>query len=980
VQRFVVRAHKQVLGAFGVRDESVFFVEARGGLGKSTLMAKFVLDHACSWDSPFPFAYLDFDRPSLRPNDHHAILLEVARQVTLQTPLPIPALDELCARLRDQSTRGMSHLTADPYDDFRKIVQTFMTRERRPFLLVLDTMEVVQYDPAALDNIVTFLSRLSGAQSQEDFPELKIVAAGRADVPQLRTHPEARPDHRRIVLEPLNFHEAREMANKLGEWLMAKQWSRSWAAEVGGRESDPPERREPLTLRVAVELLRNSPEHQRSALAREIGRAGEEASDFFVGRLYERRILSHIRDPQVRRLAWPGLIFRSITPDLIRDPLASLCGVDAQQAQQLFDALANEVWMVENHGPDGLRHRAELRARTLPLMRRHNPEKFDEVNVAAIKHFSLRLSRDPAAWAEWVYHRLLAGESWERVDADWQHAHAHRLSGAEKDFDRNSGAHAYLLSRTARQLLPPEQLTRVPLRLALDHVALTGQQLGSFDDNRIEPVLLDLSIRLSATDTTTTFEHPARATLLVKTGLWDIDAPFDGARDEWATHAAFAFRFKRARFRSGVKPSAVDPGSSFDEHTFPMPARTIIQDLAYARIVAPSVADHLDHAVAELLKASSMTPGASDVAALRTAVVFGSQASKPAAKLWLMSQGVRNPTSISSLSLAEVRALLAAGNRVRKVLRTEMESVLEQLGIEWRGYLRVVRDPMMQPIRISHPRIAKVNATIVQTLLEDESVDGTRHLRNFFAARDEDWIVPLAYAAARTKAGDARPQLLNQRMEAHVEYFAKGSLLGSRRRRPWNPKDILGMLRAADQSSDLLGVARILEETGRNDRSGSNLSLLLASYAAWRERIQLILDEADASDVTEADPPAPLPVRHKDDIQKDRWGGLQERDGRRLDVRLGEIGAHDFDFDAIVRSTDDSVLHGPVIFHLHDTFARSRITIRTIRDERWAMLEEVNSHGVFTLGAQVRTRSGHWTSLEIDLKTLRDLPARFLVR
>ena len=79
-------------------------------------------------------------------------------------------------------------------------------------------------------------------------------------------------------------------------------------------------------------------------------------------------------------------------------------------------------------------------------------------------------------------------------------------------------------------------------------------------------------------------------------------------------------------------------------------------------------------------------------------------------------------------------------------------------------------------------------------------------------------------------------------------------------------------------------------------------------------------------------------------------------------------------FDAVVESVDGSPLQSPIVFHLHDSFARSAITIRKIREGRRAVLYEVNAYGAFTIGAQVRTARGDWTSLEYNLVDLPGLP------
>ena len=61
-------------------------------------------------------------------------------------------------------------------------------------------------------------------------------------------------------------------------------------------------------------------------------------------------------------------------------------------------------------------------------------------------------------------------------------------------------------------------------------------------------------------------------------------------------------------------------------------------------------------------------------------------------------------------------------------------------------------------------------------------------------------------------------------------------------------------------------------------------------------------------------------------------------------------------------------------------FRRASFGFRRVRDGRRAVLEEVRSYGVFTIGAQVRNTLGEWVGLELDLSGLPDLPKRFLDR
>jgi WD40 repeat protein len=157
----------------------------------------------------------------------------------------------------------------------------------------------------------------------------------------------------------------------------------------------------------------------------------------------------------------------------------------------------------------------------------------------------------------------------------------------------------------------------------------------------------------------------------------------------------------------------------------------------------------------------------------------------------------------------------------------------------------------------------------------------------------------------------------------------------------------------------------------------------LASLGAADTQVRMWAVEialAPRNDAEATNPPTPGPVLHEDDPQKDRWGGQATRDGRSVEVRLKRIEKSDFYFDVVVHSTDDSPLEGPIVFHLHSSYARSVIRITKIRERSWAALEQVSSYGVYVIAVQVRRADGEWTSLEIDLASQRSIPKRFKKR
>jgi len=161
-------------------------------------------------------------------------------------------------------------------------------------------------------------------------------------------------------------------------------------------------------------------------------------------------------------------------------------------------------------------------------------------------------------------------------------------------------------------------------------------------------------------------------------------------------------------------------------------------------------------------------------------------------------------------------------------------------------------------------------------------------------------------------------------------------------------------------------VSNRLATLGNNDRSVRLFDLHLPRPG-----------EGVAGSAAAMAPPTPGPVSHFDDPQKDRWGGRSQRDGRSIEVVLLDVNEGTFHFSAIIRCPDGTTLEGPVIFHLHDTYPRSVIRIWKIRGNSTAVLENVSSYGVYTIGVQVRRADGSWTALEFDLNDLPQLPKRF---
>ncbi len=502
----------------------LMMISARGGLGKSTLISKFAYDHAVG--RTMPFAYLDFDSAVLQPQNPLLLLAEVIRQISLFFPYS-EYLENFIQELhKEVRISGQEQVVtksegiglgdnAAYFLGFRAWLRTFIAeRKTKAFLLILDTLELVQSDPRAIDGLQQFLRGLT----DDDFPELIVVASGRAEVPELWDHQERNWNLSEMELEAFNQADAQRMVQRLGEQLLPQHWQPDWSGRmIGGAHSSAA--REPLSLRIAVEAVRNAEPGKRDDLVDEIASMGEDCdpqSVDFVGRLYQKRILEHIGDPYARQLAWPGLVARIISRELARDVLAPECGLSAEQADIAFERLRREVWIVTEEG-GVLRHRPDLRARTLPLMRRHNGALFNKICALMSAH---HLDKKPAEPLEATYYHLLADdrEAARILDADDSGRLRQLLLTRLEDFTSNSMVAQELSVRQASQLLPWTEFQTLSKSLAWSHFNQSGKALKAMGDRRVDPRVVMLSRTFEASSERKC--NAAEQSILIKTGRW----------------------------------------------------------------------------------------------------------------------------------------------------------------------------------------------------------------------------------------------------------------------------------------------------------------------------------------------------------------------------------------------------------------------------------------------------------------------------
>lgn len=390
-------ALRMVRRATSLREEPPLSIHGPGGIGKSTLVAKFILDHVDRPDETrFPFAYLDLDRPGLLPEEPITLLFEALRQLAIEFPRERARADALRAQwtrrsaLRDEETEGAAFRLKDRdyyLDTFGSFIED-LKLGNRTLLLVIDTFEEAQLrSRVVVEDTLGFLDAL-----QARVPSLRSVISGRVAVESTQ--------YTTKTLELKVFDAEAGQAFLLSRAKVSPEVALAVVQQVGGS---------PMMLKLAAELLKREAAGSGGIKDLHTGLRAKLLGETIQSQLYT-RILGHIKDDDVRKLAHPGLVLRRVTADIIAQVLAEPCQVDVTdpgRPRALFEKLRNEVVLVTQPRPDVLLHRPDLRAVMLAPLRSAEPEKVPVIHHNAIEFHERR--DEVESRAEELYHRLSLG-------------------------------------------------------------------------------------------------------------------------------------------------------------------------------------------------------------------------------------------------------------------------------------------------------------------------------------------------------------------------------------------------------------------------------------------------------------------------------------------------------------------------------------------------------------------------------------------
>lgn len=498
-------------------EKPALVISGPGGIGKSALLAKFILDHArLSGRDKLPYVCINFDSPTVRAADPKTLLMEAVRQLAIQYPtftvtftaqrsrwqtalLELSDLTDTAHRVRD---RELTKIVLKEFVDLLESVGV----DDRPLLLVLDTFEIVQERQRRdIATIYRFLLDL-----QRDYPALRVVISGRAAPEDASSGPSADKDALQIntrVLPLGGLDRKTSAAYLVGAGLPLEH------AEEVARHLVPDEAinegASPLSVRVAAEIWHR--DHERPELDETFW------AQLRAGRIQAQLITRYVRhadpDSLAGRLALPALLLRRIDRDVLESVVAPAWGVPLGEGdvEPVFGELGALISIVVEHADGTLVPRHEVQRQVVDLLTDAEAERVAQLHNLAVAHYASISDRPDlgpkqcdAARFEEVVHRLARGDPEETVRSRWTEGCRDLLTGRVPLL--SSGAQTFLeqlagfeLTRgmivSASRRVAQEEVTRQARRALEDgepaHVITLAAELA--DWNRASELSLVLA-------------------------------------------------------------------------------------------------------------------------------------------------------------------------------------------------------------------------------------------------------------------------------------------------------------------------------------------------------------------------------------------------------------------------------------------------------------------------------------------------------
>ncbi|WP_425236073.1 NACHT domain-containing protein [Ulvibacterium sp.] len=400
-ENVVSRIRQTINETFGDGGKHPLLIKGVGGVGKTTLIARFILLHSRKnkHGRHLPFIYIDYDLPGFSIQEPVDLLFECGRQLKLQFPSFENFIIEIESELaywydasrsiekEGSNNRERSYLL-DRINEKLLSIGLSLEDFSRPVLMVLDSFEEMQYK-ATSNELTEFFSFVN--ELIERFPRLRVVYAGRADITD---------ENKELsfnLLEINSFDESSTIA-LFKEWgIKDDKIAKLVYKKLGGN---------PLILKLAETAYKKD----QSILESKELQNSTKIQEYLVV-----RILGHIRDKRAKKIAVPGMLLRRVNADTIEHILAETCDlntpvqkIDTHEANKILEVLKKEVFLIKDSGMGEFIFRQDLRKECLPMIKASLPERSIEIHRKAIDFY--RDKEDNISKGEYFYHKLMLGE------------------------------------------------------------------------------------------------------------------------------------------------------------------------------------------------------------------------------------------------------------------------------------------------------------------------------------------------------------------------------------------------------------------------------------------------------------------------------------------------------------------------------------------------------------------------------------------
>jgi hypothetical protein len=469
LHHFLISGH--ISGATSAPFSSLILT-GLGGAGKSTLLARFARDLFAERSATV--VILDFDRPGVDANDLYWLEAEMSRQVGAQYPNAAEMLRQLRLDVRQQKTESESDSPSFGSEQVtyerghRQIVSGIRDAlieaqaAESALLLILDTFEEVtqrNIEGKLIEWLYEIDSHLSPIA-------LRVIFSGRLygeDCSTLNNFG---------VKDSIEINELEPLVAE--RFLVQLGLSPGAANRLANSDVLP---RRPLELKLLAKLIGGGDERAAIELEAEIRDGGAAARALFAGIVY-RRVLQRIRNQTARSLAYPGLVLRYVTADLIKEvliPALALPPLNDREVERALDALASYGWLAYRGSHGEVYHRKDIRRSMLKAMIAKESKLARKINEGAARFFSTANTDNERA--EGIYHRLM-------LMRDPSEGDAFELAELKKAC-QHIGADAIDLPPSARALLkfavdddlPISEIELLPPRYREPAYDQTGQRL-----------------------------------------------------------------------------------------------------------------------------------------------------------------------------------------------------------------------------------------------------------------------------------------------------------------------------------------------------------------------------------------------------------------------------------------------------------------------------------------------------------------------